>query len=470
MSKLWGGRFSQPTDKFVETFTASIHYDARLYPQDIRASQVHCRMLARQDIIDMADADAICSGLDQVKQELDHGILPFKESLEDIHMHVESRLREIIGPVAGKLHTARSRNDQVSTDLRLYLREQVDYLCNGLRTMQRRLLTLAEVHVEVILPGFTHMQNAQPISFAHHLLAYVEMLDRDCQRLLDMRRRINQLPLGSAALAGTPFLVDRHWVARELGFEGICRNSMDAVSDRDFVIELAAACSLIMLHFSRFSEELILWSSPLLGFVELPDAFCTGSSIMPQKKNPDVPELVRGKSGRVIGHLIALLTMMKGLPLAYNRDMQEDKEPIFDSMDTVLACVRVLTDLIPGISVHRQAMAKAAAMGFTTATDLADYLVNKGVPFREAHEISGKMVRLCVERDCTLEQLSLTTMKQVDGRIEADVLEVLTIHASINARISLGGTAFDTVRQALQESRKRLDGEEKLAFMPRQDP
>ena len=460
MSKLWGGRFLQTTDAFVETFTASIRYDARLYPQDIRASKVHCRMLARQGIIDAADAEAIIVGLEQVQQELDSGTLPFEESLEDIHMHVESRLRALIGPVAGKLHTARSRNDQVATDLRLYLREQVDFLRTGLRAMQQQLLKLAESHVETVLPGLTHLQNAQPVSFAHHLLAYVEMLERDFQRLGDARRRINQLPLGSAALAGTPFPVDRAWVAEALAFEGICCNAMDAVSDRDFVIELAAACSLIMIHFSRFSEELVLWSSPLLGFVVLPDAFCTGSSIMPQKKNPDVPELVRGKSGRVVGHLLSLLTLMKGLPLAYNRDMQEDKEPIFDTVDTVVGCLRALTELIPGISVHREAMAKAAAQGFTTATDLADYLVKKGVPFREAHEISGRVVRICVERDCTLAQLPLEVMQQVDGRIKADVMAVLTVYASVNARKSLGGTAFDTVRQALREVKARLNSGE----------
>ena len=459
MSKLWGGRFSQPTDQFVETFTASIQFDVRLYPQDIQASKVHCRMLAKQGVIDTTEAETILNGLDQVKQELDAGTLPFRESLEDIHMHVEDRLHALVGPVAGKLHTARSRNDQVATDLRLYLREQVDLLRTGIRAMQRQLLTLAESQVETILPGFTHLQNAQPVSFAHHLLAYVEMLARDHQRLGDLRRRVNQLPLGSAALAGTPFPVDRAWVAKELAFEGVCRNSMDAVSDRDFVIELAAACTLIMSHFSRFSEELILWSSPLLGFVELPDAFCTGSSIMPQKKNPDVPELIRGKNGRVIGHLLSLLTLMKGLPLAYNRDMQEDKEPIFDSIDTVRGCLRALTDLIPGIVVHRKVMAKAAEGGFTTATDLADYLVRKGIPFREAHEISGQTVRLCIERSCTLEQLPLEEMKRIDPRIEEDVMTVLSTNASVNARQSFGGTAFNTVRQALREAGESLTRE-----------
>ncbi|MEO5340488.1 MAG: argininosuccinate lyase [Magnetococcus sp. MYC-9] len=458
MSKLWGGRFAEPTDRFVEAFTASIQYDARLYPQDIQASRVHCRMLVRQGIIDPADGEAILAGLTQVEQELAEGQLPFLTSLEDIHMHVESRLRALIGPVAGRLHTARSRNDQVATDLRLHLRAQVDQLRIQVRTMQARLLELAEAHVTCVMPGLTHLQNAQPVSFAHHLLAYLEMLERDWQRLGEVRGRINQLPLGAAALAGTPFPVDRLWVAQELGFEGICRNSMDAVSDRDFVIELAAACALMMVHFSRFAEELVLWSSPLLGFVELPDAFCTGSSIMPQKKNPDVPELVRGKSGRVVGHLCGLLTLMKGLPLTYNRDMQEDKEPIFDSLDTVAGCLRVLTDLIPGIQVRAEVMAQAAEVGYTTATDLADYLVGKGVPFREAHESSGRLVRLCVERGCSLAQLPLAAMQRVDGRIEADLLPALTVHASVNARRSLGGTAFDTVRQAIQEARARLAG------------
>ncbi|MEO5348507.1 MAG: argininosuccinate lyase [Magnetococcus sp. YQC-3] len=456
MSKLWGGRFAEPTDSFVEAFTASIQYDARLYPQDIRASMVHCRMLARQGIIEQADAEAILAGLETVRQELAEGRLPFREDLEDIHMHVESRLRALIGPVAGKLHTARSRNDQVATDLRLYLREEVDAMRGEVRAMQRQLFLLAQAHVETVMPGLTHLQNAQPVSFAHHLLAYLEMLERDWERLGDVRKRINQLPLGSAALAGTPFPVDRLWVAEELGFDGLCRNSMDAVSDRDFVIELAAVCALLMVHFSRFAEELILWSSPLLGFVELPDAFCTGSSIMPQKKNPDVPELVRGKSGRVVGHLCALLTLMKGLPMTYNRDMQEDKEPIFDSVETVRGSLRVLTDLIPGMVVRREVMARAAEVGFTTATDLADYLVRKGVPFREAHAVSGRLVRLCVERGCTLTQLSLEEMQQVDGRIDGDLLPLLAVESSLNARSSLGGTAFATVRQALEEVGTRL--------------
>ena len=442
---LWGGRFTQPTDAFVQAFTASIDVDVRLYRQDIRASQVHCRMLGRQGIIPEADARLIEAGLGAVRGEIERGELRHQVALEDIHMHVESRLRELIGPVAGKLHTARSRNDQVSTDLRLYLREEVDAMRAGLRGLQKSLLELAGRHVETIMPGFTHLQNAQPVSFAHHLLAYVEMFERDHGRLGDARVRINQLPLGCAALAGTPFPVDRAWVAEQLGFEGLCHNSLDAVSDRDYVIELAAAASLIMTHFSRFSEELILWSSPVFDFIELSDAFCTGSSIMPQKKNPDVPELVRGKTGTVTGHLVSLLTLMKGLPLAYNRDMQEDKRPVFDIVDTVRGCLRVFTDMVAGIRVKEASMLRAAAMGFTTATDLADYLVRRSVPFREAHEIVGRLVRICVESGRTLDGLSLAEMRAVDERIDADVLEVLTLTASVNARRAVGGTAFVVV-------------------------
>ncbi|MBF0454778.1 MAG: argininosuccinate lyase [Magnetococcales bacterium] len=455
-AKLWGGRFSQSTDAFVEAFSSSIAYDSRLFRHDIRASKVHCRMLGRQGIITPEEAEQIAAGLDRVQEELEQGTLAFSDALEDIHMHVESRLRELIGPVAGKLHTARSRNDQVATDIRLYLRDEVDAMGVGIRGVQTNLLALAQQHIETILPGFTHLQNAQPISFAHHLLAYFEMLDRDYARLIDLRKRLNQLPLGSAALAGTPFPVDRVWVADQLDFEGICQNSLDAVSDRDFAVELASAAALIMTHFSRFSEELILWSSPAFGFVELSDAFCTGSSIMPQKKNPDVPELVRGKTGRVTGNLLALLTLMKGLPLAYNRDMQEDKEPIFDTVDTVQGVLRVFTDLVPGIQVRREAMLAAAGEGFTTATDLADYLVRKNIPFREAHAISGRIVRVCVEQNLTLDQLTLAQMQEVDPRIQSDVAAILTIQSSVNARVSLGGTAFETVKKALVEATKRI--------------
>ncbi|MBF0444028.1 MAG: argininosuccinate lyase [Magnetococcales bacterium] len=455
--KLWGGRFTQSTDAFVEAFTSSIAYDSRLYRHDILASKIHCQMLGRQGIIAVQDVVEIINGLDLVLGELTEGTLPFDDSLEDIHMHVESRLKELIGPVAGKLHTARSRNDQVATDIRLYLRDEVDAMGLAIREVQQNLLNLAKEHVETILPGFTHLQNAQPISFAHHLLAYFEMFDRDFARLVDLRKRLNQLPLGSAALAGTPFPVDREWVATQLGFEGICQNSIDGVSDRDFAVELASAAALIMTHFSRFSEELIFWSSPAFGFVELSDAFCTGSSIMPQKKNPDIPELVRGKTGRVVGNLMALLTLMKGLPLAYNRDMQEDKEPIFDTIDTVLGVLRVFRDLIPGISVKKAAMLAAAGEGFTTATDLADYLVKKNIPFREAHAISGRIVKICVDSDKTLDELTLEKMQEVDSRIEADVAKVLTVQASVNARVSLGGTAFETVKKALISAENRIN-------------
>ncbi|MBF0624763.1 MAG: argininosuccinate lyase [Magnetococcales bacterium] len=454
--KLWGGRFSQPTDAFVEAFSASIAYDSRLWSQDIRGSQVHCRMLARQGIIAPEEAEAIVAGLEQVAGELSRGALPFRDDLEDIHMHVESRLRELIGPVAGKLHTARSRNDQVATDLRLYLREETDHIRAALNRLRGALLDLAEAHQTVVMPGFTHLQIGQPVTFAHHLLAYVAMLERDHGRCTDLRSRLNRLPLGSAALAGTPFPVDRRWVAEQLGFEGLCENSMDAVSDRDFAVELAAAAALIMMHLSRFAEELILWSSPVFAFVELPDAFCTGSSIMPQKKNPDVPELVRGKSGRVYGALFSLLTLMKGLPLAYNRDMQEDKEPIFDAVDTVRACLRAFIDLVPGIRVRRERLAATARQGYSTATDLADYLVGRGVPFREAHGIVGRIVALAVAEGVTLEELSLERLREVDGRIAADVAAVLTVEASVAARRAEGGTAFDTVAKALQAARQRL--------------
>lgn len=455
-SKLWGGRFREPTNVFVERFTASIHYDSRLFREDILASSVHCRMLARQGIITNEDARQILDGLERVRGELEAGQMVFRPALEDIHMHIESRLRELIGPVAGKLHTARSRNDQVATDLRLYLRGEVDALLGGLLSVQQSLVNLAKDHIETVLPGFTHLQNAQPVSLAHHLLAYFEMFGRDRERLAGLRPRLNRLPLGSAALAGTPFPIDREWVAKELGFEGVCQNSMDAVSDRDFVLEVVFAGTLIMNHLSRFSEELILWSSPSFGFVELSDAFCTGSSIMPQKKNPDVPELVRGKSGRVTGHLVGLLTMLKGLPLAYNRDMQEDKEPVFDVVDTVGGSLRLFAELIPGLHIRKDRMAIAAAAGFTTATDLADYLVRKGVPFREAHEITGRIVRMCIEENQTLATLPLAAMQAVDDRIGTDVQTVLTVDASVNARKSLGGTAFEMVQAALDKARSSV--------------
>lgn len=447
--KLWGGRFSQTTEQVVEAFTASIQFDHRLYRQDIQGSRAHCRMLARSGIIADGEAEAILSGLSQVELEMDEGRLPLRMALEDVHLHVEHRLRELIGPVAGKLHTARSRNDQVATDLRLYLRQEVDHLREALRRLRWELLSMAESEVETVMPGLTHLQMAQPVSLAHHLMAYVAMLGRDEERCGEVRRRINVLPLGAAALAGTPFPIDRAWVAAELGFDEIAQNSMDAVSDRDFVIEFAGLAALVMVHLSRLAEELILWSSPLCGWVELPDGFCTGSSIMHQKKNPDVPELVRGKSGRVFGALQGLLTMMKGLPLTYNRDMQEDKEAIFDVVDTVLGCLTVMADLMPGVVFQRERMALAAREGYGTATDLADWLVRQGVPFREAHEIVGRVVRLGVANGWSLEEIPLAELQAIEARISEEVRPLLTVQASIAARQVVGGTAFDTVREAI---------------------
>ncbi|MBF0158154.1 MAG: argininosuccinate lyase [Magnetococcales bacterium] len=449
-TKLWGARFEQETNQLVEQFTASIHYDVRLFRHDIRASIAHCRMLARQQIIPQADAECIVTGLEQIRQELERGQLPLQVRLEDIHMHVESRLHELIGPVAGKLHTARSRNDQVATDLRLYMRDEIDQLIELLNQCQLALLDLAEREVTTLLPGFTHLQIAQPVSLGHHLLAYVNMLARDQQRLHDAKGRLNQMPLGSAALAGTTFPVDRFWLAQELGFAAPCANSMDAVSDRDFVIETAAAAALIMTHLSRLSEELILWMSPPFAFIDLPDAFCTGSSIMPQKKNPDIPELIRGKSGRVTGHLVALLTLMKGLPLSYNRDMQEDKEAIFDTLDTVKGSLALYAAMIPGITVRSQRMAAMAGEGYATATDLADALVRQGTPFREAHEIVGRLVRSALEQQVTLDQLD----------IDEAIRPLLTTEASVNARDVYGGTALRQVREAIQTARKRCTGKE----------
>jgi argininosuccinate lyase len=456
--KLWGGRFAEATDHNVEAFSASIADDGRMFAQDIRASIVHCRMLARQGILAPEESTAIIAGLRQVWQEIGHGTLQLRIDLEDIHMNVESRLREIIGPVAGKLHTARSRNDQVATDVRLYLREQTDRLLRLLRSARLALLDLADRHVDVIMPGFTHMQIAQPVSFAHHLLAYVEMLWRDGGRFADARKRLNMLPLGSAALAGTSFPVDRHWVARELGFDGVCSNSMDAVSDRDFAVELASAAAMTMVHLSRLSEDIILWISSPFAFIDLPDRFCTGSSIMPQKKNPDVSELVRGKTGRVIGDVVALLTLMKGLPMTYNRDMQEDKPAIFDAMDTLESSLSLYSAMIPGIRVRAERMREMAQQGYSTATDLADALVGRGIPFREAHEIVGHLVRIGVESGRELSRIPLEEMQAVDPRIDAAMSQVLTVEASVNSRKAFGGTACDTVRAAIAAALQR-DGE-----------
>jgi argininosuccinate lyase len=454
--KLWGGRFSQPTDKFVEEFTASIQFDQRLYRYDIQGSIAHCQMLARQGIIAAEEADVIIAGLRQILAELERGAVEFSIAREDIHMNIEARLIELVGPVGGKLHTARSRNDQVALDVRLYLRDEVDAIATALTTLQNALLGQAETNLAVIMPGYTHLQTAQPILFAHHLLAYVEMFARDAGRLHDLRGRLNILPLGAGALAGTTFPIDREWVAEQLGFSGVTRNSLDAVSDRDFAIEFCSFAALLMMHLSRLAEELVLWSSADFAFIELSDAFCTGSSIMPQKKNPDVPELVRGKTGRVYGNLVSLLTLMKSLALAYNKDMQEDKEPLFDTIDTVRGCLKVFAEMIARMAVNPARMQAAAARGFSTATDVADYLVRKGLPFRQAHEVVGKTVRYCVETGKDIPELSLEEFRQFSRQIEADIFAAVTLEASVNARQATGGTARTAVEGEIARARQTL--------------
>jgi argininosuccinate lyase len=456
--KLWGGRFSQPTDKFVEEFTASIQFDQRLYRYDIQGSIAHCRMLAKQGIITGDEADAIVTGLREILAEIERGEFEFSIAREDIHMNVEARLIEKIGPVGGKLHTARSRNDQVALDVRLYLRDEVDAIGKSLTALCQALLGQAEGNLEVIMPGYTHLQTAQPILFAHHLLAYVEMFGRDAGRLADLRARLNVLPLGAGALAGTTFPIDREWVAGQLGFSGVTRNSLDAVSDRDFAIEFCSFAALLMMHLSRLAEELVLWSSADFAFIELSDAFCTGSSIMPQKKNPDVPELVRGKTGRVYGNLISLLTLMKALPLAYNKDMQEDKEPLFDTIDTVRGSLKVFAEMIARMAVNPARMRAAAARGFATATDVADYLVRKGLPFRQAHEVVGKTVRYCVETGRDIPELTLEEFRQFSKKIDDDIFAAVTLEASVNARQATGGTARIAVAGEIARARAALAG------------
>jgi argininosuccinate lyase len=449
--KPWGGRFTESTDAFVEAFTASISFDHRLYRHDIAGSIAHARMLAHAGIISDTECGRIVDGLEGILADIDQGNFAWSVALEDIHMNIEARLIERIGETGKKLHTGRSRNDQVATDLRLYLREEIDAVCTGIDRLQDGLLALASRESATIMPGFTHLQVAMPVTFGHHLLAWTEMLERDHQRLQDCRRRVN-----AAALAGTSFPVDRAYTARLLGFDRPAANSLDAVSDRDFVIEFCSAAALVMMHLSRFSEELILWSSAQFDFIELPDRFCTGSSIMPQKKNPDVPELVRGKSGRVFGHLFSLLTLMKGQPLAYNKDNQEDKEPLFDSVDTVKDSLRAFADMMPALNVHRDRMQAAARQGFSTATDLADYLVRKGVAFRDAHEIVGRAVRAGVERGKDLAEMSLDDLQAFSQAIESDVFSVLTPEGSVAARNHTGGTAPEQVRVALADARARL--------------
>jgi argininosuccinate lyase len=453
---LWSGRFTEPTSELAQRFTASIAFDRRLAAFDIEASLAHSRMLHATGIISKTDLAAIEKGLGQIRAEIGAGSFPWSEALEDVHTNIERRLTELVGEPGKRLHTARSRNDQVATDTRLFLRAAIDESAAHIRSLQRALLDLADAHAETVMPGYTHLQVAQPVSFGHHLLAYFEMLARDAQRLADCRKRLNRLPLGAAALAGTSFPVDRLMVAKDLGFDGVCENSIDAVSDRDFAIEYCACAALAMTHLSRLCEELIIWSNPRFGFVEIADAFSTGSSIMPQKKNPDVAELVRGKTGRVTGHLVALLTLMKGQPLAYNRDNQEDKEPLFDSVDTLNASLAVLAEMLPGIKVNREAMAAAARQGHATATDLAEYLVRKGVPFREAHEAVAQAVRFAESRGCELADLKLAELQRFSPAIGKDVHPALTLEGSLKSRSHLGGTAPVRVKAAIAKARKSL--------------
>jgi argininosuccinate lyase len=451
--KLWGGRFSQPTDKFVEEFTASIDFDKRLYHQDIRGSIAHAQMLGKQGIIPLTDVEEIVAGLQGILDQIEAGTFDFSVSLEDIHMNIEARLSAKIGEAGKRLHTGRSRNDQVALDIRLYLRDEIVEISAYIDLLIDSLLFQAEMHLGVIMPGYTHLQTAQPILFSHHLLAYVEMLKRDKGRMEDCAKRANVLPLGAGALAGTTFPIDREYVAELLDFPAVTRNSLDSVSDRDFALEFLAASSILMMHLSRFSEELILWSTSEFRFVELSDAFCTGSSIMPQKKNPDVPELVRGKTGRVYGNLMALLTVMKSLPLAYNKDMQEDKEPLFDTIDTVKGSLKIFADMVREMRINAARMRETAGGGFSTATDVADYLVRKGMPFRDAHEVVGKAVRYCVEKKKDLPELTLEEWRGFSEKIEDDISEAITLEASVNARRATGGTALERVREEIERAK-----------------
>jgi argininosuccinate lyase len=452
----WGGRFSEPVDAFVARYTASVMFDQRMYAQDIQGSVAHAKMLCKVGVLTEQERDDILRGLEEIRIEIERGEFEWSIELEDVHMNIEARLTQKIGITGKKLHTGRSRNDQVATDIRLYMRDQVDVISAELTRLQQGLADLATAEADTIMPGFTHLQTAQPVTFGHHLLAWNEMLERDYQRLQDLRKRINQLPLGAAALAGTPYPIDRHYTAELLGFEAPTENSLDSVSDRDFGIEFCAAGALIMMHLSRFSEELVLWASAQFQFIDLPDRFCTGSSIMPQKKNPDVPELVRGKSGRVYGHLMSLLTLMKSQPLAYNKDNQEDKEPLFDTVDTLRDSLRAFADMAPHLQANKEAMREAARRGFSTATDLADYVVRKGIPFRDAHEIVGKAVAFGIESGKDLSEMTLEELQQFSDQITADVFDVLTLEGSVAARNHIGGTAPDQVRAAADRARARL--------------
>ena len=455
-SRAWSALFSEPVSELVQRYTASVGFDRRLAPADIEGSLAHAEMLHAQGILSADDHAAIQRGMATIAQEIEESRFDWQLALEDVHLNIEARLTQLVGDAGKRLHTGRSRNDQVATDVRLWLRGEIDLIDALLADLQRALVEQAERNVEVVLPGFTHLQVAQPVSFGHHMLAYVEMYSRDAERLADVRRRVNRLPLGAAALAGTSYPLDRERVARTLGMEGVCQNSLDAVSDRDFAIEFSAAASLVMVHTSRLSEELILWMSQNFGFIELADRFCTGSSIMPQKKNPDVPELARGKTGRVVGHLVALITLMKGQPLAYNKDNQEDKEPLFDTVDTLKDTLRIFADMVGGITVKPEAMERAALRGHATATDLADYLVKKGLPFRDAHEAVAHAVKSAMAQGVQLADLPIDTLKALHAAIDDDVYAVLSLRGSLNARNTLGGTAPEQVRAQIARHKARL--------------
>ncbi|MFT3719712.1 argininosuccinate lyase [Pseudorhodoferax sp.] len=455
-SQAWSALFDEPMSELVKRYTSSVFFDKRLWQADIAGSLAHAEMLAAQQIISADDLAAIQKGMAQIAQEIESGAFDWKLDLEDVHLNIEARLTQLAGDAGKRLHTGRSRNDQVATDVRLWLRGEIDLIDGLLTDLQKALVGIAEQNADVILPGFTHLQVAQPVSFGHHMLAYVEMFARDAERMADVRRRTNRLPLGAAALAGTSYPLDRERVARTLGMEGVCQNSLDAVSDRDFAIEFTAAASLAMVHVSRLSEELILWMSQNFGFIRIADRFTTGSSIMPQKKNPDVPELARGKTGRVVGHLMGLITLMKGQPLAYNKDNQEDKEPLFDTVDTLKDTLRIFAEMVQGITVVPQAMEQAAARGYATATDLADYLVKKGLPFRDAHETVAHAVKAAQSHACDLSELPLTVLQGFHPAIEKDVYGVLSLRGSLDARGTLGGTAPAQVRAQIARHRARL--------------
>jgi argininosuccinate lyase len=455
-TEAWSARFSEPVSELVKRYTASVNFDQRLALFDIQGSLAHAAMLEKQGVISSTDRQSIENGMATIRQEIEAGTFVWLLDLEDVHLNIEKRLTEMVGDAGKRLHTGRSRNDQVATDIRLWVRSTIDTITELLGELQKALIQLASQHTETIMPGFTHLQVAQPIVFGHHLMAYVEMFSRDAERMTDCRKRVNRLPLGAAALAGTSYPIDRQFVATALGFDGVCGNSLDAVSDRDFAIEFCASSALVMTHISRLSEELILWMSPRVGFIDIADRFCTGSSIMPQKKNPDVPELARGKTGRVNGHLVALLTLMKGQPLAYNKDNQEDKEPLFDTADTVIETLRIFADMAGGITVKADRMRQAAFEGFSTATDLADYLVKKGVAFRDAHEAVAHAVKEAAKLGKDLSELSLEQLQAYSPLIEDDIFGVLTLEGSVNARNHVGGTAPAQVRKAIAAAQQRL--------------